>query len=68
MFSVICFTLIERNNYMIEKKPNIFKSPDLKQMQEVVIDLRTRIYIGMDEDPKKARVRYLSRFASMKKF
>jgi hypothetical protein len=53
---------------MIEKKLNTFKSPDLRQMQEVIIDLRTRIYIPIDEDPKKARVRYLSRFASMKKY
>ncbi len=53
---------------MIEKKPNVFKSPDLKQMQEVVIDHRTRIYIAMGEDPGKARERYLSQFSCMKKF
>jgi hypothetical protein len=53
---------------MIEKKPNTYKSPDLKQMQEIVIDLRTKIYIALGEDTKKAKSRYLSRFAVMKKF
>jgi hypothetical protein len=53
---------------MIEKKPNSFKSPDLKHMQEVIIDLRTRIYITLGEDPKKAKIRYLERFASLKKY
>jgi hypothetical protein len=53
---------------MIEKKQTPYKSPDLKQMQEIVIDLRTKIYIAAGEDPKKARNRYLTRFAIMKKF
>jgi hypothetical protein len=53
---------------MIEKRQVIFKTPDLKQMQEVVIDFRTKIYIGKNEDPKKAKINYLSKFASMKKF
>jgi len=53
---------------MIDKKQTVFKSPDLKQMQEVIIDLRTRIYIPVGEDPRKARDRYLSQFPSMKKF
>lgn len=34
-----------------EKKPITFKSPDISKMQEVVIDLRTRIYISPDADP-----------------
>jgi hypothetical protein len=52
---------------MIEKRVPFFKSPDLKQLQEVVIDFRTKIYIPIGDDPKKAKVRYLSRFVSMKK-
>jgi hypothetical protein len=36
-------------------------SPDLKSLQEVVIDRKTSIYIGIDEDPHKARERYLLR-------
>lgn len=47
---------------MFEKKQNSFKSPDLKNMQEVIIDIRTRIYIALDDDPKEARERYLSKF------
>ena len=46
---------------MYEKKQNTFKSPDLNKLQEVVIDLRTRIYIAAGEDPAKAKERYLSR-------
>ncbi len=53
---------------MNEKKLITPKSPDLKQMQEVVIDLRTRIYIPAGEDPRKAKIRYLDRFNTMKKF
>ncbi len=53
---------------MIEKKPIVIKSPDLRQMQEVVIDLRTRIYIPVGQDVVKARARYLSQFSKMKKF
>lgn len=53
---------------MFDKKQEVIKSPDLRKMQEVVIDLRTRIYIGVDEDPKKARERYLAQFPSLKKF
>jgi hypothetical protein len=36
-------------------------SPDLKSMQEVVIDRKTSIYIEINEDPVKARERYLLR-------
>jgi hypothetical protein len=53
---------------MLEKKQSTFSTPDLKKMQEVVIDFRTKIYIGLNDDPKIARERYLSRFNKMKKF
>lgn len=46
---------------MYNKKQNIFKSPDLKNLQEVVIDLRTKIYIPVGADPEEAKTRYLSR-------
>lgn len=49
---------------MFEKKPSTFKSPDLSKMQEVVIDFRTKIYISMDEDPIKAKKKYISRHNS----
>lgn len=51
---------------MIDKKLNNFKSPDLKKLQEVVIDFRTRIYIAVGADPAEARSRYLARFAYKK--
>ena len=51
---------------MIDKKQNVFKSPDLKKLQEVVIDFRTRIYIAADANPIEARSRYLARFAYKK--
>ncbi len=51
---------------MYEKKQNNFKSPDLSQLQEVVIDVRTKIYIAIGADPEEARSRYLSRFGAMK--
>ncbi len=44
---------------MYEKKQNVFKSPDLGQMQAVVIDFKTRIYIPIGADPVKAKNRYL---------
>lgn len=53
---------------MLEKKQSSFNTTDLKKMQEVVIDFRTKIYIGLNEDPKVARERYLSKFTKMKKF
>jgi hypothetical protein len=45
---------------MIEKKPIVYKSPDLSKLKEVVIDHRTRIYIAPDADVEEARNRYLS--------
>jgi hypothetical protein len=57
-----------KGSIMFDKKQEVIKSPDLRKMQEVVIDLRTRIYIAVDDDPKKARERYLAQFPSLKKF
>jgi len=45
---------------MLEKKPIVYKSPDLSKLKEVVIDHRTRIYIAPDADVEEARSRYLS--------
>jgi len=47
---------------MYEKKQVVFKSPDCGKMQEVIVDFKTRIYIPIGADPKKARTRYLTRF------
>lgn len=47
---------------MYEKKQVVFKSPDVSNMQVVIIDFKTRIYIAPGADPKEARNRYLSRF------
>jgi len=46
---------------MYEKKPHNYTSPDLSKLQEVIIDLRTRIYIANNDDPIEARNRYLAR-------
>jgi putative ubiquitin-RnfH superfamily antitoxin RatB of RatAB toxin-antitoxin module len=54
-------SLNERKNLMVEKKQNIYKSPDITKLQEVVIDLKTSIYIPLDADPEEARNRYLER-------
>ena len=51
---------------MYEKKHHEFKSPDLSKMQEVVIDIRTKIYISPDADPVEAKSRYLSRLGQKK--
>lgn len=51
---------------MYKQKQNNFPSPDLSKLQEVEIDFRTKIYIALDADPEEARLRYLSRFNSMK--
>ncbi len=51
---------------MIEKKTNVFKSPDLSKLKEVVIDHRTKIYIAPDADIDKARENYLIRIARKK--
>ncbi len=49
---------------MIEKKPNIIKSPDLSKLKEVIIDHRTKIYVSPDADVEEARARYLQRISS----
>lgn len=46
---------------MQEKKRLLFKSPDISQMQEVVINYRTKIYIAIGADPEEARSRHLNR-------
>lgn len=51
---------------MYEKKPNIFKSPDLNKLQEVLIDHRTKIYIALGADPEEAKRRYFERFGVKK--
>jgi hypothetical protein len=52
---------------MYEKKQNNFKTPDLSKLQEVIIDVRTKIYIDPDADPEEARKRYLSRLEEKNK-
>lgn len=51
---------------MHDKRHNDFKSPDLSKLQEVVIDIRTRIYITPGTDPEEAKKRYLSRLGVRK--
>jgi hypothetical protein len=51
---------------MYEKKPIVFKSPDLNKLQMVVIDHRTKIYIPIGADPEEARFRYQARYAAKK--
>jgi hypothetical protein len=51
---------------MYEKKPSVYKSPDLNTLKAVIIDHRTTIYIAQDLDPEEAKVRYLSRIANRK--
>jgi hypothetical protein len=46
---------------MKENKRIIFKSPDISQMQEVVINYKTKIYIAIGADPEEARSRHLNR-------
>jgi len=59
--------MIKKNTSKYDKKPVLFKTPDLSKMQEIVIDGRTRIYIAPGADPEKARTRYLSRMESRDK-
>ena len=51
---------------MFDKKQNNFKSPDLHKMQEVIINARTRIYVGTEENPEEAKERYLTRLENKK--
>jgi len=48
-------------SYLDNKPPVIFKSPDLSKLQEVIIDIKTRIYIPMGADSEAAKIRYLAR-------
>jgi hypothetical protein len=52
---------------MFEKKPVVFKSPDMSKLQEVVIDVKTKIYIAPDADPEEARNRYWARIDAKNK-
>jgi hypothetical protein len=51
---------------MIEKKPVVFKSPDLSKLKEVVINHKTRIYIAQDANIEEAKERYRSLMAARK--
>ena len=51
---------------MFEKKQTNFITPDLTKMQEVIIDVKTRIYIAVGADPKEAKNRYLNRVSAKK--
>ena len=46
---------------MQEKKPVVFKTPDISKMQEVIINHRTKIYITLGADPEEARSKYWAR-------
>jgi hypothetical protein len=51
----------KKGRMSLDKKQVTFKTPDLSKMQEVIIDVRTRIYIEPGADPEEARTRYLAR-------
>ncbi|MDD2307862.1 MAG: hypothetical protein PHP53_24375 [Prolixibacteraceae bacterium] len=51
---------------MFEKKQPSFITPDLTKLQEVIIDVKTRIYIAVGADPKEARSRYFARIGAKK--
>ena len=51
---------------MFEKKPAVYKSPDLSKLKEVIIDHRTKIYIAPGADIEEARNRYFSRILAKK--
>jgi hypothetical protein len=46
---------------MFEKKHANFKTPNLRELQEVIIDARTKIYIALGADPEEAKSRYFIR-------
>ena len=50
---------------MHEKKINIIVSPDLKNLQAVIINGRTTIYIDKDSDPDDAKRLYEERRQAM---
>jgi len=51
---------------MFEKKQHAYITPDLTKLQEVIIDVKTRIYIAIGADPKEARSRYMARVGAKK--
>jgi hypothetical protein len=51
---------------MNDKKHINHESPNVKNMQAVVIDKNTTIYIALDADPVAARQRYLDRFKHLR--
>ena len=53
--------IIEWSYNMQERKQNVFKTPDITKMQEVVINPRTKIYIAIGADADEARSRYWAR-------
>jgi len=52
---------------LFEKKENIFKSPDLTKMQEVIIDYRTRIYIVLGANVKEAKRNFIFKYGILHK-
>lgn len=46
---------------MSGNKQEIFKSPDLSKLKEVVIDHRTKIFVAQEADVEEVKRRYLSR-------
>ena len=59
---------IEKNFYLHDQKKHItFKTPDIRKMQEVIIDSRTKMYIALGADPEEARSRYLNRAQTTEK-
>ena len=57
---------IEIRELMSKKGTQIFKSPDLSKLREVIIDHRTKIYIDPEADIEEAKNRYLTRMAGRK--
>jgi hypothetical protein len=51
---------------MFEKSKNVYKTPDMSKLKEVVIDDRTKIYIALDADPAEAKNRFLTRLREKK--
>lgn len=46
---------------MANKKMKEIDSPDVNKLQEVVINLRTKIYIALGDDPIEAKKSYLAK-------
>ena len=57
----------KRSHHDYNKKQVVFVSPDLHQLQEVVIDYKTKIYIAIGASAEEARSRYLTRMESKTK-